>query len=69
MKIPEKMNPPFQTGCWNSASRRKNRDFGFFFWHEALILVRQLPDQADGPLCTVGFRREIELGLSSPAAC
>jgi hypothetical protein len=24
------MNPPFQTGCWNSASRRKNTDFGSF---------------------------------------
>ena len=28
---PERMNRPFQTGCWNSASRRENTDFRSFF--------------------------------------
>jgi hypothetical protein len=70
MKIPEKMNSPFQIRRlpdWNWASRRKNTDFGFFFSHEVLILVRQLPDRSD-PLGTVGFRGEIELGVPSPTA-
>jgi hypothetical protein len=70
MEIPEKINSPFQIRRlpdWNSTSRRKDTDFGFFFWHEVLIFVRQLPDRS-GPLCTVGFRGEIELGLPSPTA-
>ena len=47
------MNPPFQTGCWNSASRRKTRIW-VLFRHEVPILAGC---RVVGPLCTVGLSR------------
>src|SRR6266404_4245642 len=63
-EIVEKNEPAFQTGCWNSASRRKNTDFGSFR-HEVPILAGC---RAVGPLCIPGFRGEIPLELPSPKA-
>ena len=65
-EIVEKMNPPFQTDCWNSALRRKDTDFGSFYRHEEPILAGC---RAVGPLSTVSFRGEIPLELASPTTC
>jgi len=47
----------------------KKHGFWAYFRHEVPILVRQPPDRAAGPLCTIGFRGEVALGLRSPTAC
>ena len=72
MKNPRKNEPPLLNPPDAGLKLRfaeKENGFLVFFRHEVPILVRQPPDQTVGPLCTVGFRGEIPLGLSSSTAC
>jgi len=44
----------------------KKHGFWAYFRHEVPILAG---GRAVGPLCTMGFRGEVALGLPSPTAC
>ena len=69
MKNPQKNEPaPLNPAAGGLKLRFVEKKHGFwvFFRHEVPILAGC---QAVGPLCTVGFRGEIPLGLSSPTAC
>ena len=59
-KIREKMNPPFQQTA-GTPLRGEKTDFGSFR-HEVPISAGC---RAVGPLCTVGFRGEVPLGLQA----
>jgi hypothetical protein len=58
------MNPPFQTGCWNSASRIKNTDFGSFFGTKCRKDVGRLALFARWV-----FEEKFHSNFASPTAC
>ena len=65
---PKKVNLPFNPAAAGLKLRfaEKKRELRVFFWHEVPILAGC---HAVGPVCTVGFRGEIPLGVPSPTAC
>ena len=66
MKNPRKNEPALSDRLLKLRFAEKKHGFWVFFRHEVPILAGC---QAVGPLCTVGFRGEIPLGLPSPTAC
>jgi len=69
VKNPRENDPPL----FNPAAARlkhrfaeKKREFWVFSRREVAMLAGR---QAIGPLCTLGFRGKIPLGLPSPKSC